>query len=69
MYELRVDGMTCTGCVNSVTKAVRKLDQNATVDIDMISKIVKVNSAASLDSIKSAIDDAGFTVTGTADIQ
>lgn len=69
MYELRVDGMTCSGCVNSVTKAVQKVDQNAEVDIDMISKIVTVKSAASLDSIKSAIDGAGFSVTGTADIR
>lgn len=69
MYELRVDGMTCSGCVNSVTKAVQKLDQNAKVDIDMISKIVTVDSATPLENIKSAIDDAGFTVTGTANIR
>lgn len=69
MYELRVDGMTCSGCVNSVTKAIQKVDTHAEVDIDMISKIVTVKSAAPLDNIKSAIDDAGFTVTGTANIE
>jgi copper chaperone len=69
MYELRVDGMTCAGCANSVKKAVKMVDSQAEVDVDMISKTVSVKSDAALDAIKSAIDGAGYTVTGTADIR
>lgn len=68
MYELRVDGMTCSGCANSVKKAVQMVDSNAEVNIDMVSKTVSVKSDAALDEVKSAIDRAGYTVTGAADI-
>lgn len=68
MYELRVDGMTCTGCANSVKKAVQMVDRNAEVSVDLVSKTVNVKSDAALDAVKSAIDDAGYTVTGAADI-
>jgi copper chaperone len=69
MYELRVDGMTCSGCANSVKKAVQMVDSNAEVNIDMVSKTVSVKSNAALDEVKSAIDGAGYTVTGAVDIR
>lgn len=69
MYELRVDGMTCTGCANSVKKAVQRVDGSAEVEVDLISKTVSVTSSATLDAVKSAIDDAGYTVIGQADIR
>jgi copper chaperone len=69
MYELRVDGMTCSGCANSVKKAVQMVDGNAEVNVDMVSKTVSVKSDAALDEVKSAIDGAGYTVTGAADIR
>jgi copper chaperone len=69
MYELRVDGMTCSGCANSVKKAVQMVDSNAEVNVDMVSKTVSVKSDAALDEVKSAIDGAGYTVTGAADIR
>ena len=69
MYELRVDGMTCTGCANSVKKAVQRVDGDAEVDIDLITKIVRVKSSAALDAVKTAIDNAGYTVTADADIR
>lgn len=69
MYELRVDGMTCTGCANSVKKAVQRVDGSAEVEVDLISKTVSVTSSATLDAVKSAIDDAGYTVIGQTDIR
>ncbi len=69
MYELRVDGMTCTGCASSVKKAVQRVDGNAEVDVDLTTKIVRVKSSAALDAVKSAIDDAGYTVIAEADIR
>jgi copper chaperone len=66
MYELQVDGMTCGGCVRSVTKSVQGVDGNAKVDVDLASKTVRIDSAASLERIRSAIDDAGYDVTASA---
>jgi copper chaperone len=64
---LKVDGMTCGGCVKSVqnalnardgvTEAVADLD-NASVDVNF--DPAKIQEAA----IKSAIEDAGFDVAG-----
>jgi copper chaperone len=66
MYELQVEGMSCEGCVRSVTKSVQSVDGNAKVDVDLASKKVRVESQASLDAVKAAISDAGYDVTAGA---
>jgi copper chaperone len=66
MYELQVEGMSCGGCVRSVTRSVQVVDSNAKVDVDLLSKTVRVNTQASLDAVKSAINDAGYPVTASA---
>jgi copper chaperone len=66
MYELQVEGMTCGGCVRSVTKSVQTVDSDAKVDVDLTSKKVRIDSQASLDSVKSAISNAGYPVTASA---
>jgi copper chaperone len=63
MYELQVEGMSCGGCVRSVTKSVQAVDANATVEVDLASKKVRVQTQASLDAVKAAISDAGYDVT------
>ena len=62
MYELKVDGMTCGGCAASVKRALQALDANAHVDVDLTSKLVKVETAAQLDAVKNAVEDAGYDV-------
>lgn len=68
MYELQVEGMSCGGCVRSVTKSVKLIDGNAKVDIDLPSKKVRIDTQASLDAVKTAISDAGYPVTATATV-
>jgi copper chaperone len=65
MYELQVEGMTCGGCVRSVTKSVQSVDGNAKVDVDLASKMVRVATQAPLEAVKSAISDAGYSVTAS----
>ena len=62
MYTLRVDGMTCGGCVRSLTHAVTTLDQTAKVEVDLASKRVQIESSAPLAALTAAIDEAGYTV-------
>jgi Cu+-exporting ATPase len=62
MYELTVEDMTCKHCVGRVTKAVQGVDPQATVDIDLATKKVKVDSKGDLDKIAAAIDEAGYPV-------
>ena len=66
MYELQVEGMSCGGCVKSVTKSVQLIDSNAKVDVDLASKKVRVQTKASLEAVTSAIDGAGYPVTASA---
>mgnify|MGYP003346373559 FL=1 len=66
MYELKVEGMTCGGCAASVKRALQGLDANAGVDVDLASKLVKVDTAAPLDAVKNAIEDAGYDVLSAA---
>ena len=66
MYELQVEGMTCGGCVRSVTKSVQSVDSNAKVDVDLPTKKVRVETQATLEAVKSAINDAGYEVTADA---
>jgi len=68
MYELQVEGMSCGGCVRSVTKSVQTVDGNAKVEVDLASKTVRVASQASLDRVRSAIADAGYAVSASVAI-
>lgn len=68
MYELQVEGMSCGGCVRSVTKSVQTVDRNAKVEVDLASKTVQVDSEASLDTVRSAIAGAGYPVSASVAI-
>jgi copper chaperone len=62
MYELNVGGMSCGGCVKGVTRAVQAIDANAQVNVDLTQRKVRVQTAASLDSVVAAIANAGYPV-------
>jgi copper chaperone len=62
MYELQVEGMSCDGCVRSVTKSVQSVDSKARVEVDLAAKKVRVETDASLEAVKAAISDAGYDV-------
>jgi len=66
MYELTVEDMTCKHCVGRVTKAVQGIDPAATVNIDLPTKKVRIDSSAHLDRIAGAIDEAGYPVSARA---
>lgn len=65
MYEFIVSGMTCGGCVSSVSRAIQSLDSKAVVNVDLKSQLVKVKSLKSQVEIKLTIEDAGFPVLET----
>ena len=59
-----VQGMTCDHCVRAVTDAVRALDANARIDIDLTAGRVEVESDAERARIAQAIRSEGYTVAG-----
>ena len=61
--DLSVQGMSCNHCVKAVTQAVRQLDPQAQVQVDLAGKTVEVESAQSREALAKAIADEGYAVT------
>ncbi|WP_256758030.1 copper ion binding protein [Cohnella sp. WQ 127256] len=60
---LKVQGMSCGHCVNSVETAVKNLGATATVDLAKGSVAIEYDdSKASLAAIKEAIEDQGYDI-------
>lgn len=62
---LNVEGMSCSHCVNAVTKAVTALEGVSGVNVDLEAKTVTVDfddAHVSLESIKEAIEEEGYDV-------
>lgn len=60
---LKVEGMSCGHCVNSVEGAVKSIGASGKVDLNAGSVTVEYDdSKVSLDAIKAAIEDQGYDV-------
>lgn len=60
-----VQGMTCGGCVNSVTKALNSVAGVEDVKVSLENNQATVNyddSKTSVEALKEAIEDAGYDV-------
>jgi copper chaperone len=62
--EFQVEGMSCQHCVAAVTNAIREHDDGAQVQVDLAAGRVAVESTQSVEALKAAIDEAGYTVKG-----
>ena len=62
MIAFEVNDMSCGHCVSSITRAVKALDKDAEVRIDLATHRVEVEPAiADADQLAAAIEDAGYT--------
>lgn len=61
-HVFTVNGMSCGHCVKAVTQALRALDPNATVQVDLDGRRVQVESEQPRDALADAIRDEGYTV-------
>lgn len=68
MYQLHVEGMTCSGCINGVKRAVQAVDDSAEVKVDLENKTVQVTSQVGMDAVRTAIQDAGYPVTNAVEV-
>ena len=66
MLRLKVEGITCGGCVASIRRALGAAAPEAKVSVDAAKGEVEVAGAAVKAAVVAAIEDAGFTVTGEA---
>ena len=54
--------MSCGPCARAVTEAVRSVDPGASVEIDLETKLVAIDSGSDVGAIAAAIEDAGYKV-------
>jgi copper chaperone len=62
MVELKVTGMTCGGCVNSVKRALTREFPDAKVDVDLATGLVKIDGQVDRAQAELSIKAAGFGV-------
>lgn len=62
MHILFVTGMTCGGCTKAVTRAIQMQDARATVQVDLDSQKVEIDSKLSREALITIVTDAGFPV-------
>jgi len=59
-YQFDVKGMTCGHCERAVVHAVREVDTDAVVKVDLSTGRVDVESEKSRDAIANAIREEGY---------
>jgi copper chaperone len=58
--QFKLPDMVCGGCAQSVTQALRQLDPQAQVQVDLPSQTVRVSSAQPREALAQALAGAGF---------
>ena len=59
MIEFSVPDMSCGHCASMVTKTVKFVDPNATVEVDVAQKKVRVESTENRSALVEALTEAG----------
>ena len=63
MLTMKVDGMMCNNCVNHVKKALEGFEGvSAEVDLEAKEAKVKNDGNATVEQLKNAVEEAGYTV-------
>ena len=60
MIQFNIPQMSCGHCVRAVTEAVREVDPQAKVDVDLAAKKVSVESQAERQKLVDALAEAGY---------
>lgn len=60
----RVTGMTCNGCANAVSQAIRAAAAGAEVRVDLGQGVVTVDGRAAPEIVARAVEEAGFGFAG-----
>lgn len=61
-----VGGMSCGGCATAVTKAILARLPDAAVSVDPDKGRVAVEGTAPIESVRAAVEDAGFDFRGVS---
>lgn len=62
MVELKVTGMTCNGCVNSVKRAINRVYPGASVEVELSTGLVRIDGEVELQRAEELITKAGYGI-------
>jgi copper chaperone len=60
MIEFTLPTMTCGHCVRTVTETVKRVDQAATLQVDLPTHKVKIESSQSAQQFAAALSEEGY---------
>ncbi|MGL5872128.1 MAG: heavy-metal-associated domain-containing protein [Xenococcaceae cyanobacterium] len=60
--QLKVSSIVCSGCIDTITKAVKDVDPDAIVDADTQTKLVKIETNKPSEAIEQAIVAVGHQI-------
>ena len=60
MIEFDVQAMSCGHCVSTVTQTILQVDPQAKVEVDLVSKKVKIESREDRSRLAAALAEAGY---------
>ncbi len=63
---LTVSGLTCQGCVNAVTRIVRRADPQADVSVDLDAGRVEANTIVDARTLADAVTRGGYEASPAA---
>lgn len=60
MYIFQVPKMSCGGCADTISKALKQVDEGVVIDIDLAARTVKVGSEKTQSELAAAMSNAGY---------
>ena len=60
MYELKLPKMTCPGCAKSVKSALLEMDANSSIEINIITRTIRIQTSKSKNEVLSVLEKAGY---------
>lgn len=61
--QFRIENMTCSGCAQSITKAIQSIDKGANVKADLERRSIEVETVATRAEIEAVLAGVGYPVT------
>jgi copper chaperone len=61
MFDFQIPNISCAHCVRAITEAIRRLDPNANVQVDIPRRTVHVETSAGREAVVEALDDEGYS--------
>lgn len=60
MQVFEIQSMTCGGCAGRIARAIKGLDAQAKIEVDMPTRTVRVDTTEDRASVTAALVDAGY---------